>query len=579
MEQMNKEQERLVTSEKAIFNLTDTINHAKKVLTRYQSNLRRLKEISMDLLELALDERLDMQDEIETNKSCGRLGIYIGKSLERGETSTSNEIKLISQEIEELSKQIPPLEKDLADWKFIRNLTEDTILQLQVGMDSMKPGIEAAKMASSCRYDVPNEIWIAIFKYCLKMEVKEYLQVANTTILRPIPVILSLVCSNWRKIISQEPSLWSFITIYPCTRLTHLKADLFDLSVSRASKKLILISNLSSPVHWDTSDSNTAILPPSVLSLKRRYNFPGSCQHTLHLITNKDSYYQAKNIPAEPFRNTERLRLTIWSSRGSGNIWDLLDQFLHITQLEIYDQGSGFQELSGLSTRLPSLKYLKLQLDDVTLIDLTDRIPANLVELRLRHKGSITISPSSHAIPLPQLKVLGINYIETELLQILNVPALTAIEFYNSEHGYYNESSLVYGIRTILSRIRSLSFYDWAMHDDLEKLNDLVFPSGCASVACKELACLTSSLRNLRFVDCHMSGGPLVHMFETRSEKRSSLLALLESVYLVGCSGMTRSQCDSLFSLFPNINISEFLNLTSFTSISGFILIFRSNPF
>jgi hypothetical protein len=548
-------------------------------LNYLELNLDWVESIERRFHQLEYDPALDIQDEIETSKSCTPLVTYMDKALERGSISTANEMKIVKNEIGELSKQIPSLENELAGWKFIRSLTEDTILQLEISMDSMRPGIEDAKKAFSRRYDVPNEIWVMIFKDCLNMEVEEYLKVQNSIPLRPTPVVLSLVCSNWRDIIHREPTLWSFINIYPCKTLTWSKIGLLSHLVSMAGKDFTFVSDLSLPVHWETNSNDMPTssreppLGPNTISI------PKSAQRTLHIITNGDTYNRARNIPSKPFRGTKKLRVTNHSPKDNGNIWDLLGQFTHATHFELHDKGSIFQELSGLATRLPSLKYLTLKLDNISSIDLADRIPVNLIELRLRHGGDIAVSPLSQTITLPHLKVFGVKYIETDLLQNLDVPALTSVEFYPPDLDYYETSSLAYGIRTLLSRIRSLSFHDWKVNDTLTKIHNQVVPLGCPSVAYKELASTTSALRELRFVDCKMSGWPLIDIFKTRSQEGSPLLAHLESMCIIGCSRITRSECDSITDLFPNLKICKFPVLTSVLGDSGSVLIIRLNSF
>jgi hypothetical protein len=310
--------------------------------------------------------------------------------------------------------QMSSLEGELAGWKFTRDLTKDIILQLTSSIESMNPGIESAKMPFSSHYCIPKEIWIIIFEHCLVMELEEYLITANATLFLPTPVILSLVCSQWHKIISKEHKLWSYIAIYPCKQLTDHKSGLLNHAVSMAGSEFTFISNLSYKMNWDTGNDD-----PCSYRLYRPFNtvrMPASAQYTLHLITSDDLYSQTPYITANPFGQTESLKLTIQFSEGSGNIWDPLDQFAHTTKFELCDKGGIFHKFSGLATRLPLLKYLRIHLENVSIINLTDKIPVNLVELRLLHTGRGTISPLSPTATLSQLKVLGINYMETDLL-------------------------------------------------------------------------------------------------------------------------------------------------------------------
>jgi hypothetical protein len=91
-QQLSKEQLRLGISEKAITNLTVTINRAEKVLKSHESILQSLLGVQEQFLRVEWNEVLDMEDEGETNKSCGQLTSFIVKTFERGSTLAISEV-------------------------------------------------------------------------------------------------------------------------------------------------------------------------------------------------------------------------------------------------------------------------------------------------------------------------------------------------------------------------------------------------------------------------------------------------------------------------------------------------------
>ncbi|PVF92203.1 hypothetical protein CPB86DRAFT_830150 [Serendipita vermifera] len=276
-EQRNKEQAQLEMSEKAISNLTVTIARAKKVLASHKSILYSLNSMKGQYNISEWTQVLEMQDETQTSELCSRLATQIDNSFKRGSVVVQDQVTSVEQEVQELSNQIFSLESELAGWKFTRDLANDNIMRYNSSIESINVGVESARLPFSSRYNVPKEIWVAIFQLCLSLELEEYLRATNSSLFRPIPVVLSLVCSNWRDIIREEPKLWSFINIYPCQRLPESKGNLLFHSARQAGSGIVFVSNLAYRVPWETDSArdpfdyyfNTRRYPKALFSALR----------------------------------------------------------------------------------------------------------------------------------------------------------------------------------------------------------------------------------------------------------------------------------------------------------------------
>ncbi|PVF90956.1 hypothetical protein CPB86DRAFT_830800 [Serendipita vermifera] len=162
-EQRSKEQAQLEMSEKAISNLTVTIARAKKVLASHKSILYSLNSMKGQYDISEWTQMLEMQDETQTSEPCSRLTTHIDNSFKRGSVVVQDEVTSVEQEVQELSNQNFSLENELAGWKFTRNLANDSIMRYNSSMESIKVGVESARLSLSYRYTVPKEIWVPIF--------------------------------------------------------------------------------------------------------------------------------------------------------------------------------------------------------------------------------------------------------------------------------------------------------------------------------------------------------------------------------------------------------------------------------
>jgi hypothetical protein len=558
-ERLIKERDRLALSERAIDRLSPAVTRAKKVFEYHKQNLALLEanrnRFSCSEWNPAPD---NLPNEAGMSEFYGPLMSHIDYSYQRGHSIIDKEVEVVKKEVIKLSRLLSSLEEELAGWKFIRDLAFNTTQSLSEAINILGPGIDNARLTMSPRNRVPDEIWILIFNYCLLIEFEEYLMESDVTPFRPVPVILSLVSSSWRNLVSMESRLWSLVTVHPSLRLSKSEGELIDRWILNLGREATLVMNLSQWVRWEWEPSHKH--PNDVVTrIKPPYSF--------HLITNGGNYTESAVVEGN-FVGVETLQITVRPSRSisSRNLWKFLENFTHITRFEFSDKGTGFSKLNGLATRFPNLQFLRLQFDDMPSIDLTTWINPNLVELRIKHNGSQKIPSLQHSITLSNLKALGINYLQIGFLGDIKVPELQILELYSPEDSYYRGGNIPIECALILRRIHALSFHNWKIRPDITViLKKSKVVSGCAALAFRELGNSTPALEEIKFVDCAMNGRPLIDAFE-RFRQTRSFLSNLRAISLIGCSVITRSECDKIREIFPKTQICEPLS-SSFTLI------------
>ncbi|PVF93704.1 hypothetical protein CPB86DRAFT_90000 [Serendipita vermifera] len=539
-------------SENAIYNLQNTIRTAETTIELHQKKVKTL-ELVQKSFKAIYWYTFSQRNEKETQGLCKEVARVAKETYNENISRTDNELSMVKSEINALTAHLGRLEDEMGGWMSSRELARESIQQLKPSLQGLTEVLKNARDFLSARRKVPKEIWASIFKLCLTEEVEAYVQQPNPTSLT-VPVAISHVCKLWRTIVFEETKLWEFIPALPNSPLSLWPYGPLQsgnaLSKETRMNFLLCLSNSSSSPLMSMEQS----IPPARTVSKTK------AKQTLQIVTHNDVYNHGLKDSSIPLSRIDHLKLNNHSTGDQTPVSALFKGFTRVRHLEIEDKGSQIiSHLSTLGGRLPSMKYFKLKLDDMPSIDLRDMLSVDLVELRIIHNGHSTINRSPSSLQLPHLKTLGVVYPEVAFLQNLDVPSLEKLELYGSENSS-SASGEVSKIQKVLDKIQHVAFYDWkareveAVDSEGNVVKNLV---GCPAAALKTMVTATVALASVRFVDCTMTGKPLVDIFGARSEQNgSSSLPHLQKMDFIGCSGITRSEFEELSGFFPNLTFS-----------------------
>ncbi|PVF93702.1 hypothetical protein CPB86DRAFT_829143 [Serendipita vermifera] len=549
-----KEKERLSAGEKAVLNLNRAIRQLKALIDSHRENFASLQSIQQRFQANGWTQRLEMQDQPETAGQYEALTTHIARVLAKSSPVIDDQITVAESDIKELSNSLNQLEDELVGWKFVRDLAKDRVTHLTTSIDLLKPGLKSAKQSLSPIYRTYREIWILVFEEYLTIRLEEYLEQPDTLPFRPPTHVLSSVCTTWRNIVLTQPSLWTVITIDPSNWLSRSEHGLLCLSLLKAGERFTFICNLSQRLEWFQNVYQLEHYGPHDDNIGREYRHgevvnsavvPPEKSWTTQLVINQNHNSYAQRTASVPFRSREHLKLTFQSGGDQGHVQEILSHFRRLNRFEFSDKGSRIVSLGTVAESLASLTHLRITIEDMPAIDMTNILNPGLVELRITHNGQNLSTRLPSILGLSQLKILGITYPDVALLESLDAPALRDLELHGST-SQRPECVLEASARDILSRISNLSFHDWKVKpvDGMQ-----ISPGGVF----KQLAASMPSLRTVKFMNCQLNGGTLVELFKSRLTSDSPVIAQLEGISFTGCSIITRTEYEIISEAFPSI--------------------------
>ncbi|PVF91310.1 hypothetical protein CPB86DRAFT_830651 [Serendipita vermifera] len=579
--------------ERDIDNMTQAVDKVDYAHSIYRQSLSLLKKLGSNFhsVKTATKEFQDIQAILGPSSQVAVDMDQINKDLvQEIQSYTSNGLEMVKNHIEDnmvgfdkLSHHLSCLQEELIGLKFTRDLIKGRISQLQSTVDDLKSSLFPARAALSPLLKVERPILVTIFRLCILKELEDYLKQMGVLSFYSVPLRLSFVCARWRNIICSEPYLWSLIPMCQDSSPSSSKVEGFEEILRRTKGCVTLLLNLSQFIPPPEKVISTYVpAPPSSSSSVKKKKGSGKVssqtgsyttikldtlyQHLARNMHSKQNYEvhmvaKDENLPLTTkatyiqLRSTNKLSFT--TSSTEIGIWGVLDRFSQIEHLELYDKRLHASNFPSLTARLPSLKYLKIEFQDLPPFNTIDVFSSQLVQLRIRHNGRTRIPPLPQDLVLPELQVLGITYPESNLLHSLEAPQLVHLELYGPSHedpeAVFDERS-----RQTLSRIHRLSLYDWGVKaGEMQEITSESIPVICAGDIFKRLSSFMSSLHTARFVDCKMRGSSLVDLLKFRSEAGGMVLDHLESISFEGCSVITRAEYERIIEYFPNL---KFLN-------------------
>jgi hypothetical protein len=543
--------------------LTHALNRGRTILSLHQQNLISLKDVQNRFQATEWVEYPKAQEELETKRTYQSFSTNVSLSLSRASPTIDENIAAIETEVLHLRQNLIEFEDTLLGWKFSSSLSKDSIHRLSLRLKDSQSILQSARVALSPIRRIPREIWSIVFRKCLLEELEEFVMRPGAMPFRSVPSILAKVCASWHNIVTEDPNMWSYVSVYPKEQITPSDFNLLSKCLSKASKHFTMIVNLSQIDVLGSTDYGSHPLfgqkGVSLTSWARELAIPIGKSYSLHLIANDDSTRDISKISSIPFRRPRSLVLEITSKGNQGNMMTLLDHFQGINQLEIRDKGARLLSMAGLPTRLPHIISLKLHVDDMPSVEMVEILHPNLVELQIRHNCNNRINKIENILRLSELRFLGINHVEVSLLDNLDAPGLQELELYGSKQNF-SEISFGSTLQAVLSRIRQLSFTDWKVQDQISDSASEPSTSECVAKAFTRLASSLSSIRALKFTNCQIRGGILAQTFESHLDLPNSWLTHLETVQFENCSLITREEYEAIGKITTNIGFCTYIH-------------------
>jgi hypothetical protein len=203
----------IAASKTAIASIEKTIQHSRVALNTYNLNLAAIRDIQNRLGDLhgVLDFEPAAANESQSFEVCQRVTSFIS-------LNTSSEIKPLKEQqhsletrIANLSSMLSSLERELLDWQVALALNEASLKELHICSSNLKPVLPEIKNLLSPVKQIPDEIWLQIFRLVHDENVSQRPLLPRP----PYALLLSQVCRKWRELALMAPNLWSRIDIVP----------------------------------------------------------------------------------------------------------------------------------------------------------------------------------------------------------------------------------------------------------------------------------------------------------------------------------------------------------------------------
>ncbi|KAG8801708.1 hypothetical protein FRC17_006576, partial [Serendipita sp. 399] len=244
-----KEQTRDTVSQNAISNLEAALPLVRDSLKTYRTCSEHLEAVQAGISDLILKKttgKISMQAEED---SCGLYEKFNGLLSSYTNLFTKKIDEQVEQSHDEarrLQDLLRDMEMELDGWKSFHSLVANSLKHLISNKARVETEIQIAKHALHPIRRVPSQV----FDQVIDVEFRDYMQMNSNVPLRSTPHILSHVCQLWRKITMQESNLWRFVVAHASTTWSQNKYELFKEAISRNSRSISVVTNLSQDLYW-----------------------------------------------------------------------------------------------------------------------------------------------------------------------------------------------------------------------------------------------------------------------------------------------------------------------------------------
>jgi hypothetical protein len=380
----------------------------------------------------------------------------------------------------------------------------------------------------------------------------DYLERRDQKSLRPVVHVFSHVCYSWRRIVDEEPLLWTTVYAPPTQIWKYHEYNLIASSARKSKRPLTLLVNVYQgglghdfTRRFEKDDS----IALTVSVQEERSIFQGE-PYTLHVKMANDNIVGMQQMSRLPFHSATSVILQSERDISSGHIFRYVS-YKAVKSLTIISPLAIFLPDIDIEDIIPQIISLNLSIRNLPAnMFLEGYLPPALEELHIRHEDRATFPVLLAGIELPELRILGLSYGSMGLLEAADAAELRTLILYGSSQPTEmlrieknNNADQNY------KRVTELEFREWGVVE-VGSTN-----SGTASFL-QQLAWKLTALHSIKFTDSFVDGEFLVTVMDNvRKSQGGDSLKALQEVTLSNVTGITRSQCDMLANLVPKLNI------------------------
>ncbi|PVF91033.1 hypothetical protein CPB86DRAFT_878721 [Serendipita vermifera] len=543
----------LKTCDDAIFNLELTVPDAKQILQANENSLVALLNIQTQLNLVRRIQEKKLRNEPVTKTLYSEFLSCSKQPLARLSEHIDEQISALKSDVRSLWDKVRELEMELGSWNSSKRLFQRAIKRLNASHWDIEEDIKLAGDAFRSIWNVPSDVWVKIFQYTIEEERVNYLSGNRCNRgMRPPLFKLSQVCQRWRYLVNNEPSLWTLVYVAPTSIWRQDENDLVVASIQKANAPLIVLTNLSqdfiggyyTDVRYNNDGEEASVVSPdeSILFRGKKY--------TLVVSMNDDENEYMERPTYLPLSQPAAL---IFSARGSiryGNIFQHFESLYTVKSFSLINDYPSAFDSGSLASHLPKLEKFTFHVKKFpSSFQLAKLLPNTLHELYLRNDEGGTLPTVSH-VELPHLRVLGITFPGSYLLDKLTAKRVKLLTFYGPHDNSGRHISTSNKAVKLYKQFSNLNFEDWKTSSTPDRSFGAVSVLG-------GLQTRTPSLHTISFSKSYINGADLVAMMNTivAGSDGPTTLNKPEVMILSYPSGITNDQCEELKQLMKHVKI------------------------
>ncbi|KAG8819878.1 hypothetical protein FRC19_009435 [Serendipita sp. 401] len=411
--------------------------------------------------------------------------------------------------------------------------------QLQGAIKIVKDNIHNIACLMRPQTRIPSEVWADIFAYHVHNSLTEYICTSSESFFIPTTFTLSQVCSRWRHIVHDQPSLWSCIGFHLERHWKRHRMEAFRFVLEKTRGHEITFIATTPPLSTTPSSAGTVDITSINGIRKSNYRFVFSLKQyniDIRARCSELGFGVPGGVTTYPSILSWRRDIILSGKLPSSPIITCVGMVPH-------------------SSILDSVGELHLRLIPTAgeNIDVTPCLIQNLSSLAIMSCRFYRPLNTRETMTLPKLKALRITathadimkYVETPLLRdlLLDPPRVCG----EGVEGDYSATSLL----RLASTCSVVMFCNWIQPSD-EGSTKLCHS---ASSLCLELVKGSPKLTQLEFRDSWINGEQFASSLEVLLGDSKRTAKSIEKLTLYHCTGITRMDCDNLAELVGRLEV------------------------
>ncbi|KAG8833415.1 hypothetical protein FRC18_003663 [Serendipita sp. 400] len=543
-EDIKKEEKRLAIAEKAIGYLEKALPVSRRALEIQQQNVEALSKICASIGSLGT---IFVSPPSNEESPCMALQSTLAKQTKVGASVAEPLVALIKDGVAEITQTTRKLKAELRSWCFSRDIHQKSLDHSRNAVKNLQIDLSTAK---GTFWKIPTEVWVEIFRWRTQGELDGFISSHTARPFQPPATLISRVCCLWRDIVTQEPDLWCYIAMHPCSSWSNNKLELLKYSLDMAKRRRVFISDVCQPLVWAGPfyHNGTKISPSPIDASMISGNYE------ITVVTSDDYYPVTSKVAALPFKNPDKLTLVNRPGRRRGHLFGYITSFTDLRSLSIVDPTpQSLDNLQLSENRFPNLIHLSLEAETLShTFSPHLLLPLTLQTLRILHSGQGLFPAVQVIVFLPQLTTLEVTPPLTSLFQAVNVRSLQQLTLYGPKGtATIAPTPPPNGSRLRLETVVQLEFRSWLK----SKLVTRVTACGAVTTL-RGWGTQMPRVKRLKFVDSHVDGAGLLDLLKSwRSSTENSTWPDLSEITIDCCTGLTRSDCESLKQFAEKVNV------------------------